>query len=99
MNPLQPERGIVVIGDAQIAMVADGPIGKATTFRRSESGDALLTAIVVALLWSPTDGVDSAKMGSDYSKDGYMPSLGTFTGRTLAKRSRLLASRTPRRPP
>jgi cytoskeletal protein RodZ len=29
---------------------------------------AVVTAIVLALLWSPTDGVDQAQMGSEFSK-------------------------------
>ena len=72
MNPLQPDRGIVVIGDAQIAMVADGPIGEASTFRRSQSGDALLTAIVMARLDSPVAFV--TRIGTDGFTDGLLES-------------------------
>jgi len=72
VNPLQPERGIVVVGDAQIAMVADGPVGTATTFRRSQSGDALLTAVVVSRLNHPVAFV--TRVGSDGFTQGLLES-------------------------
>jgi 2-dehydro-3-deoxygluconokinase len=72
MNPLQTERGIVVIGDAQIAMVADGPISEATTFRRSQSGDALVTAVVISRLDQPVAFV--TRIGTDGFTDGLLQS-------------------------
>ena len=63
MNPLHPERGIVVIGDAQIAMVAEGPIGEASSFRRSQSGDALVSAVTIARLDQPVAFV--TRIGTD----------------------------------
>jgi sugar/nucleoside kinase (ribokinase family) len=72
MNPLQTERGIVVIGDAQITMVADGPIGDASTFRRSQSGDALITAVVISRLDQPVAFV--TRIGTDGFTDGLLQS-------------------------
>lgn len=43
--PTGRDLGLVVIGDGQVALVADGPLGEALVYRRSQAGDALLTAI------------------------------------------------------
>ncbi len=72
MNPLVKERGVVVIGDAQVAMVADGPIGQATTFRRSQSGDALLTAVIISRLGHPVAFV--TRVGTDAFTDDLLQS-------------------------
>ncbi len=55
--------GLVVIGDGQVALVADGPLDEALVYRRSQTGNALLTAIGGARL-----GLEVAlvtRLGSD----------------------------------
>ena len=42
--------GVVVIGDAQVALSADGPLDQALMFRRTQTGDGLIAAVAAARL-------------------------------------------------
>ncbi len=66
------ELGVVVIGDGQIALAADGPLGDALMFRRTQTGDALETAVAAARM-----GVEVAfvtRVGADVFGDWLLES-------------------------
>ncbi|MGM0575791.1 MAG: carbohydrate kinase family protein [Myxococcota bacterium] len=55
--------GVVVLGDARVALAADGPVEEAHLYRRTLSGGALLTAVAAARM-----GVEAAlvaRVGDD----------------------------------
>lgn len=61
------ELGVVVIGDGQIALAADGPLEEAIMFRRTQTGDGVETAVAAARM-----GVEVAfvtRVGSDVFGD------------------------------